>query len=560
MFTHLRLHSEYSITDGTCRVDDVVDKAVNDGQSALALTDINNLFAAVKFYSACRKAGIKPILGSEVTVFFNDTEPASEPSKVLLLVKNHVGYHHLSQILTKLWVNPKSGLQPGVNWSALCELSEGLILLSGAQQGPIGQSLKAGNIHRAQTLALEAAKVPCGAINNLAEVFKDPQVQHRQMVQAWHHPVQANLPLVASPIKMSETPVRHRLPPPMLGEHTESALGSVLGAERTAAVLDALPRGETFDWVDRVSTELTAMMLATLFDFPQAERRKLTHWSDVAIANIEDADAVVKSESERLAEMGEGARQLDLVRRRSRAHLVRLRRPPERHDARRMFQQPRERHVAPRRRDGARLCIEFRIDAIDLIALLPRQQPLHVVAELSARERTPRHRRDALGETLVQRAVVEAHEVRQADFHLVHHEREGQGALQRGELRWPEVAHAEFPDLALLPELGDHVAEDAVDRALARDRTRVTVSGFTTLGLVVLGNSSMYVVSVVLPAVQAEFGIGRADEFDRNHLAVRARHEEERVLLPKLQVRDHGSVRGAGQSHQACAFFRIAGF
>jgi len=159
MFTHLRLHSEYSITDGTCRVDDVVDKAVNDGQSALALTDINNLFAAVKFYSACRKAGIKPILGSEVTVFFNDTEPASEPSKVLLLVKNHVGYHHLSQILTKLWVNPKSGLQPGVDWSALCELSEGLILLSGAQQGPIGQSLKAGNIHRAQTLALEAAKV-----------------------------------------------------------------------------------------------------------------------------------------------------------------------------------------------------------------------------------------------------------------------------------------------------------------------------------------------------------------------------------------------------------------
>jgi cytochrome P450 len=72
---------------------------------------------------------------------------------------------------------------------------------------------------------------------------------------------------------------------------------------RTEAVLDGLPRNETFDWVDRVSTELTAMMLATLFDFPWADRRKLTHWSDVAIANIEDADAVVKSEAERMAEL-----------------------------------------------------------------------------------------------------------------------------------------------------------------------------------------------------------------------------------------------------------------
>ena len=73
--------------------------------------------------------------------------------------------------------------------------------------------------------------------------------------------------------------------------------------ERTAAVLDALPRGETFDWVDRVSTELTALMLATLFDFPQADRRRLTWWSDVAIANVADADAVVKSEAERMAEL-----------------------------------------------------------------------------------------------------------------------------------------------------------------------------------------------------------------------------------------------------------------
>ena len=73
--------------------------------------------------------------------------------------------------------------------------------------------------------------------------------------------------------------------------------------ERTASVLDGLPRGETFDWVDRVSTELTAMMLATLFDFPQEDRRKLSYWSDVAIANVAAEDAVVKSEAERMAEL-----------------------------------------------------------------------------------------------------------------------------------------------------------------------------------------------------------------------------------------------------------------
>ena len=73
--------------------------------------------------------------------------------------------------------------------------------------------------------------------------------------------------------------------------------------QRTASLLDGLPRNQAFDWVDLVSTELTAMMLATLFDFPFAERRKLSWWSDVAIANVEAEDAVVKSNAERMAEL-----------------------------------------------------------------------------------------------------------------------------------------------------------------------------------------------------------------------------------------------------------------
>lgn len=72
---------------------------------------------------------------------------------------------------------------------------------------------------------------------------------------------------------------------------------------RTARVLDELPRGETFDWVDRVSIELTTMMLATLFDFPWEDRRKLTWWSDVATANVNAPDAPVRSEAARFEEL-----------------------------------------------------------------------------------------------------------------------------------------------------------------------------------------------------------------------------------------------------------------
>ena len=86
--------------------------------------------------------------------------------------------------------------------------------------------------------ALEAAKVPCGAINNLAEVFADPQVRDRGMVHEWQHPLAGPLNLVGSPLKLSATPVRTDLPPPLLGQHTQEVLSQVLGwdGERIAAL------------------------------------------------------------------------------------------------------------------------------------------------------------------------------------------------------------------------------------------------------------------------------------------------------------------------------------
>jgi crotonobetainyl-CoA:carnitine CoA-transferase CaiB-like acyl-CoA transferase len=86
--------------------------------------------------------------------------------------------------------------------------------------------------------ALDAAKVPCGPINNLAEVFADPQVQARHMVQQWTHPHNATLNLVASPLKLSVTPTTAHAPPPLLGQHTQEILGSLLGMD--SAQMNAL--------------------------------------------------------------------------------------------------------------------------------------------------------------------------------------------------------------------------------------------------------------------------------------------------------------------------------
>lgn len=91
--------------------------------------------------------------------------------------------------------------------------------------------------------ALEAAKVPCGAINSLAEVFADPQIEARKMVTQWHHPVKDDLKLVSSPIRMSATPVRTDLPPPLLGQHTDEVLRELLNY--SDAQLSELKNGKT---------------------------------------------------------------------------------------------------------------------------------------------------------------------------------------------------------------------------------------------------------------------------------------------------------------------------
>jgi len=105
-------------------------------------------------------------------------------------------------------------------------------VLNRAQLVPILEAVMKTRSKADWLAALEAAKVPCGAINNLAEVFADPQIAARHMVTEWQHPIKNDLRLVSSPIKLSATPVRTPsqggLPPPLLGQHTEEVLRSLL--------------------------------------------------------------------------------------------------------------------------------------------------------------------------------------------------------------------------------------------------------------------------------------------------------------------------------------------
>lgn len=164
MFVHLRLHTEFSVVDGTTRVDEAVEAAAGFGQPALAITDLNNLFGAIKFYKAARSAGVKPILGADVVVQGLGGEPAPGVStaqhslpRLLLLVQNHQGYLNLCELLARGWTRNVVREQAALRWEWLLELGEGLIVLSGAHAGPVGQALLAGDEARAAEWALQLA-------------------------------------------------------------------------------------------------------------------------------------------------------------------------------------------------------------------------------------------------------------------------------------------------------------------------------------------------------------------------------------------------------------------
>ncbi|MBL8347061.1 MAG: DNA polymerase III subunit alpha, partial [Rubrivivax sp.] len=193
-FVHLRLHTEFSVVDGTLRIDDAAAAARADGMPALGISDLNNLFGAVKFYRACRAKGIKPVIGVDVWMeplaqagFVKCSDKAA--SRLMLLVQDERGWHHLSELLARAWVNNAQRTVAWVKWPWLEELGGGLIALSGGDLGAIGTALLAGDEERARLVAGELARIFPGRFYIELQRAGQPQ-------QEAH--VRAGVPLAAS--------------------------------------------------------------------------------------------------------------------------------------------------------------------------------------------------------------------------------------------------------------------------------------------------------------------------------------------------------------------------
>ena len=157
-FVHLHLHTEYSLLDGACRITEAVAKAKALGQSALAITDHGVLYGAVDFYKACKKEGIKPIIGCEIYMAPHGRKDKQydldgKYSHLILLAKNKVGYHNLIKIVSRGFTEGFY-FKPRADFELLEQYSEGLICLSGCIAGSVQQKLLNNDYEGAKQEAL----------------------------------------------------------------------------------------------------------------------------------------------------------------------------------------------------------------------------------------------------------------------------------------------------------------------------------------------------------------------------------------------------------------------
>ena len=191
-FTHFHVHSQYSILDGAASVPGLIDKAVADGMTALALTDHGNMFGIKLFYDLCRKKGIKPILGMEAYVarvsLYNKKEQIDRSGEhLIILAKNLKGYQNLVKLCSVAWIDGHY-YRPRIDKALLEKHHEGLIVSSACLAGEICRKIKAGDIEGAEAAAqwykdllgedyyLEVMRHPAEAAKERAEVY-DVQVR-----------------------------------------------------------------------------------------------------------------------------------------------------------------------------------------------------------------------------------------------------------------------------------------------------------------------------------------------------------------------------------------------
>ena len=153
-FVHLRVHTEYSISDGIVQVDAAIARAAADGMPALGISDLANLFGMVKFYKGARGKGIKPVIGADCWI---TAEPdRDKPYRVLLICKNRQGYGQLCELLTRAYMENKYRGRAEIRREWLtAETASDLLCLSGARDGDVGHALAAGNTRLAEQLAAD---------------------------------------------------------------------------------------------------------------------------------------------------------------------------------------------------------------------------------------------------------------------------------------------------------------------------------------------------------------------------------------------------------------------
>lgn len=156
-FVHLHIHTEYSLLDGACRIDQLMDRVKECGQSAIAITDHGVMYGCVQFYKAAKKAGIKPIIGCEVYVAtrtrFDKVNKIDGNNHLILLCKNETGYKNLIKMVSAAFVEGFYS-KPRVDKQLLKQYHEGLICLSACLAGEIPQAILAGDYERAKSTAL----------------------------------------------------------------------------------------------------------------------------------------------------------------------------------------------------------------------------------------------------------------------------------------------------------------------------------------------------------------------------------------------------------------------
>lgn len=157
MFTHLHVHTEYSLLDGASRITDLVKYAKELGMESLAITDHGVMYGVIDFYKECKKQGVKPIIGCEVYLakrsrFDKEANVDATQSHLVLLAKNMTGYKNLINIVSKGFTEGFY-YKPRVDHEVLSQYSEGIIALSACLSGEVPKAIGAGNMDKARELA-----------------------------------------------------------------------------------------------------------------------------------------------------------------------------------------------------------------------------------------------------------------------------------------------------------------------------------------------------------------------------------------------------------------------